>query len=156
MYPIFHRLTCASTHCVYLIFCDRCGKQYVGQSSLRLGTRIAQHVGNIRHSPDLSTLTAHFNGPCSPSDVRFFAIERAPAISTRLSKEEKWIRRLRTVAPHGLNDVAGTKVRKYNLVTRPSQCTDRLNSTIRRLCGELNVPFRCAYSTDRNLCRYFT
>ena len=155
-FPILHRLDCASTHCVYVLLCMRCGKRYVGQTSNRLGTRITQHLRSIRLSPNLSSLTAHFNSECSSADVRFFGLERALSSDTRLLKEARWIRLLRTVAPSGLNDNRGTVRKKFSLVTRRADCTDRLNSLIRRACRGLNIPFRCAYTTDKNLGRHLT
>ena len=156
VFPILHRLDCSSTHCVYVILCARCGTRYVGQTSNRLGTRITQHLRSIHGPPPRSTLAAHFNSACGANDVRFFAVERVFSASSRLLKESRWIRLLRTVAPFGLNENEGTREKKFNLITRHALCTDRLNDIIRRACKDHNVPFRRAYTKDRSLERYFT
>ena len=156
IFPILHRLTCASTHCVYVLYCQRCGARYVGQTSNRLGTRITQHLRSIQRSPSLSSLTSHFSSGCSSADVRFFGIERAPASDQRFLKEARWIRLLKTLSPLGLNDNTGSVRQKFSLVTRQACCTSQLNSVIRRACKDFNIPFRCAYSTDKNLGRQFS
>ena len=128
----------------------------MGQTSNRLRTRIGQHLLALQRSQQLSSLTAHFNSECTLQHVRFFGVERALSSSTRLLKEAKWIKTLRTKTPCGLNDVAGTTVRKFNLVTRPALCTDRLNSVVRKLCKDSDIPFRCAFAADGSLSRFFS
>ena len=151
-FPILHNLDCSSTHCVYVITCKRCFKQYVGQTSNPLGVRISQHLRDIRVSSSASPVAAHFsNGDCSSVDFSFFALERALSTSIRLCKEARWIRRLRSRFPNGMNNSDGSEVKKVNFVTRHGDCAERLNSVMRRFCRDAAVPLRCAYRADPNL-----
>lgn len=152
-FPIPFNLSCASTHCIYLIRCSRCNFSYVGQSSNPVRQRISEHLRDIRNSTTTTAVANHFRqDPCSLSSFTFFAFDRAFSTPSRLAKERKWIRTLRTSAPFGLNTEVGTIPDCLNLVTFPALCCERLNSVIRHSChSTLRVPIRLSFKTDSNL-----
>ena len=101
-----------SKNCVYLIWCDVCNIQYVGETKNTLLTRFAQHRYNIlrmkdTHLPVVQHFIAHgllalhatvLHGNSGWSTDRRRAVERF------------WIRRLGTVQPGGLNVRGGLRV----------------------------------------------
>ena len=97
-----------------LITCRSCGIQYVGQTKNKLLTRFQSHHFDIMHNND-TTVARHFN-KCPPQNPgKFNGLEISilsflrPPPSSRVSqelrdKEEKrWIHRLSSVVPRGLN-----------------------------------------------------
>uniref|UniRef100_A0A0F8AB68 GIY-YIG domain-containing protein n=1 Tax=Larimichthys crocea TaxID=215358 RepID=A0A0F8AB68_LARCR len=94
-----------SKNCVYLIYCDTCGLQYVGETKNTMLQRFTQHRYNIgrqreTHKPLVSHFVAH-----GWSSVRATVIQCDPGWSTaqRIRAERDWIRKLDTVHPKGLN-----------------------------------------------------
>lgn len=60
-FHIPYRFPPQTTNCVYLIFCTKCNKQYVGETSNTLNQRMWQHKYNILHHKELHTpLVKHF------------------------------------------------------------------------------------------------
>ena len=95
---------CVSTDIVYIIECKKCHKQYVGQTSNTLTTRLRQHLRDIRLRHDYKSIGQHFNmGDHSIDDVTVFGVDRAANLNTRLRLEEAWIHVINSYQPAGLN-----------------------------------------------------
>ncbi|MCP4491895.1 MAG: GIY-YIG nuclease family protein, partial [Gammaproteobacteria bacterium] len=102
-------LNCSTTNVVYLIECNKCDKQYVGETKQQLKVRFLQHYNAIRRG-DLGHMYEHFRSARhSENDMNIRIIDRiiAPSESvarkSRLEIEDFWIRTLNTAAPWGLN-----------------------------------------------------
>ena len=107
-------INCQSTNCIYLITCSHCGIQYVGQTKNKILTRFNSHHYDISHNSD-TTVARHFNKCPRHSPAKFEGLSiailsfiRAPpdtkAGQAERDKEEKrWIHRLSSVVPRGLN-----------------------------------------------------
>lgn len=151
-FPILYRLSCDSVGCVYALFCSRCHLFYIGQTGNPLRQRLSEHLRTLR-SPDSSTaLSFHFQGSCSISHLRAFAIERCLDQDKRLAREARWIERFNSVFPRGLNACSSNAAQPINLVTVRADCTARLNSAIRRACAAVvQEKIRYSYVTDKNL-----
>lgn len=149
--PITYRLSCNSRNIIYVIQCLNCPAFYVGHSCDFLRSRIGHHLRNI--SSGASTkVAAHFRGSCLPQHFSFYAIDRTLSERNLKRKEEVWIRRLQATKWPGLNSLKKTKAATLNLVTLKGQCTEQLNSVIRRACADAGLPpVRLCYKTDRNL-----
>ena len=100
---------CDSTFVVYVIQCTTCPTkpQYVGQTS-NFRKRMNNHKSCIRLGKDTdndcSLLYEHFKLPNhSPQTVLFSIIEHCPDTRTLLLSETKWIWKLKTCQPFGLN-----------------------------------------------------
>ena len=94
-----------SSNCVYVIFCSKCGIQYVGETSNSLSTRMVQHRYNIRNKRETNTpLVKHFLIHGLES-VRMAGLQRNSTWTTveRKKFERKWIYLLNTKEPFGLN-----------------------------------------------------
>jgi len=108
-HQITHTLTCTTTNIIYLITCNRCNKQYVGETGRSLAQRLTDHRSNIKnHKP--TPIALHFNSSHhNLHDLKAIAIakiadnDRATAIRKR--HEQNWQHRLGTKDPWGLNEL---------------------------------------------------
>ena len=107
-------INCQTMNCIYLITCQSCGIQYVGQTKNKLLTRFNSHYYDISHNND-TTVARHFNTcpqsqPAKLEGLHISVLSFIPAPpdtkagQTERDKEEKrWIHRLSSVVPRGLN-----------------------------------------------------
>lgn len=103
------RCSCKTSNLIYLISCDKCHMQYVGQTGRALADRINDHLSNIRLKKS-TPIALHFNLPNhSVSDFTITAIEKLPdtknALNLRLTKEITWQNLLQTAFPLGINNL---------------------------------------------------
>jgi hypothetical protein len=110
LYPIKIKSTCVTRNVIYLITCDLCKKQYVGETKRAFRTRIQEHFRDIHKSRDYP-VARHFHlpGHCS-NNLTYAIIEVRPddpddsnSTIARRSKEHYWIHQLRTMDPVGIN-----------------------------------------------------
>ena len=104
-FTINHPLNCQSTNVVYVITCKKCGTQYVGETKRALKTRLLEHCGDTKHNRD-RPVARHFNKPNHTcDDIMIMAIDRPSSTNYfhRLALESKWIDKLQTSAPLGMN-----------------------------------------------------
>ncbi|XP_069615772.1 uncharacterized protein [Ranitomeya imitator] len=110
---------CRSRNLVYAIFCG-CPKIYVGQTSQELRRRMQQHLSNIatasrdlRRDNTLSSVAAHFleKHQGRPAGFKVMGLEtvstniRGGNITNALLRcESKWIYKLQSCTPSGLNE----------------------------------------------------
>ena len=105
-------VTCKSGNLIYCLTCNICKYQYVGQTKRRLIDRLQEHRRYVKNR-NLDTATGrHFTLPGHTQEPDFKVhildfIYRHPCspASKRLRNliENKWIHRLRTVIPDGIN-----------------------------------------------------
>jgi hypothetical protein len=109
---------CHSVNLIYLITCDNCKLQYVGQTVQHLNLRMNQHRGGTLGSTGCRVLTEHIKSyPCngygfsvqiiqtlSGTGRNRYDLEDQVITQKRVSIEEEWMIKLRTVYPYGLND----------------------------------------------------
>jgi hypothetical protein len=119
-------INCHSSNVVYLITCNNCAMQYVGETACVLSERIFHHKSAIHDLPKGITngckkLPAHFTtGLCSGSNYTVRILEKLegngrtgphkkdpidPTLTRiRRAREKHWMLKLRKVFPFGLND----------------------------------------------------
>ncbi|XP_078579213.1 uncharacterized protein LOC144863692 [Branchiostoma floridae x Branchiostoma japonicum] len=98
-------MTCRSTYIIYLISCNKCGLQYVGESKEELRTKFNSHIASITQNKT-SALAKHFNSAGhSVKNVRVRPIVQIESRDDQLRKDEEafWIETLQTEAPDGMN-----------------------------------------------------
>ena len=103
-YRILGNFSCKTNNCIYLISCDVCHKQYIGETT-DLRKRINNHRSSIRTKKDLPVAT-HFNGNNHRwEDMSIMVIDHDPRWSDteRKQKEKFWMHRLKSFEPHGIN-----------------------------------------------------
>ena len=105
-------VSCRCTNIIYALNCLRCGKIYVGQTKRRLMDRLMEHFRNIRQQCQTHIVGRHYNSNTHQGveDVEVFVLEfisahpeSANATHLRDTMERKWIYRLRSLVPTGLN-----------------------------------------------------
>ena len=107
-------VNCQSENLIYLITCTTCEIQYVGQTKNRILTRFQGHYQDIKNNND-TTVARHLNkcidtNTGQPSDFRISVlsfIHQKPQSHasqlTRDTEEKRWMHRLGTILPQGLN-----------------------------------------------------
>ena len=106
-YRILGNFTCKTNNCVYLINCDVCQKQYVGETT-DLRKRVNNHRSSIRTKKDLP-VAIHFNSSNHRwEDMTILVIDNDPTWSDaeRKKKEKFWMHRLKSFEPQGINKSA--------------------------------------------------
>ena len=104
-------ITCGSDHVTYVIECP-CNLQYVGRTTRQLKIRINEHLKNIKNSFPNHSVSKHFasHHASDPSPCTFYGIDkidrnwRGTHMLRSVSQNEmKWVHKLRTMQPSGLN-----------------------------------------------------
>ena len=125
-YPVKGRISCKTTNVIYLITCEVCGDQYVGQTRRELNTRFKEHRNALLDTLKLekdrtyvpTAISIHFE-ECHPLQIldrdappiTVVGIELVPDqgsetenIQKLLEREHFWIDTLVTFKPQGMND----------------------------------------------------
>ncbi|CAJ0966979.1 unnamed protein product [Ranitomeya imitator] len=117
-YVITHTITCTTKAVVYHATCP-CGLIYVGMTTRELRRRVHEHILDIEKaateedSYNLKPIPRHFKSlhKCDPTGLMVKGIDRI-FIGPRggnwkrllAQRESKWIHKLNTITPYGLND----------------------------------------------------
>ena len=106
------KVCCKSSNLVYVITCKTCSKQYVGQTGRTIMERFQGHFGAIKREEKNTLINDHFNR-MDHHGVQDFEIHVLDFIKVeaksdegkalRLKSESRWINRLRSAFPDGLN-----------------------------------------------------
>jgi len=120
-------VNCASTNLIYLLTCDNCRLQYVGETVCTVRQRFCGHRTGFTNPTKYGCckyLSQHFSsGHCNGSTYKVQILEKLdgdgrtivngrdvpdPTVTKiRKKKETQWMLKLRTVYPYGLNDRVG-------------------------------------------------
>ena len=109
-FKIQTNISCNSNNLIYLIECDNCGLQYIGQTKRSLRHRFHNHRFDILNNRKTSVAN-HFNQlRCEMSDCSITPIFKCPTLESeelttkkRLEIEQYFISLLKTYQPFGLN-----------------------------------------------------
>ena len=106
------QVSCRSNNIVYCLCCTKCGKHYVGQTKRPLVERLREHVRNINQNTDIHIVGRHYN-ESDHNGVKSLEVQvlnfckghpdSKTSLKMRLELESKWIKRLRSDVPTGLN-----------------------------------------------------
>ena len=105
-------VSCISNNLVYALYCKVCTKIYVGQTKRSLRERIGEHFTSIRKKKKHLVVGRHYNsaGHTGIENVMIYILDfvKTPpsAINSQKKRETlelKWIFRLRSTVPLGLN-----------------------------------------------------
>jgi hypothetical protein len=101
-------INCKTGNVIYLISCNLCNQQYVGETSRPLADRVNTHLSCIRTNKE-TPVGLHFNmADHSLSNFSITGIERMDNSSdanTRKIKETTWQNLLQTAYPLGINNL---------------------------------------------------
>lgn len=99
---------CSSTCLIYLITCNKCKIQYVGETSTTLKQRMSKHRNSFKNDKYNTYISNHFQAnDHNPEDFTIEILDNHEENSNtqiRLSKELYWIKTLISAYPFGLND----------------------------------------------------
>jgi hypothetical protein len=113
-FRIKESITCETSNVIYLITCKQCNKQYVGETSRRLGDRLVDHLSAIRLRRP-TPIGLHFNLPHhNMAHVLITGIERfglREDVQARKTKEVTWQNLLQTAYPLGINNLRASHIR---------------------------------------------
>ena len=106
--------TCKSKGVVYAARCKKHLKLYVGQTGERLSDRFSKHRYDIKNRPDNTELAAHFHENHSIDDDLDVIILQSNLLNQneRIHHEDRWICRLQTLQPNGINADGGNYVKE--------------------------------------------
>lgn len=102
--------TCETTNLVYLLTCQVCQKQYVGETKRSFRVRMKEHLADIAHERETPVARHFMTGSNCTSTPQMELIEvlksdpnKDQSTRDRRHRELHWIQQLRTLAPLGLN-----------------------------------------------------
>ena len=111
----FPILTCSTCNTIYLLTCQSCFLQYVGQTIVSISKRTSEHKSDFKVKNTI--IAQHFrSGPCKGAKFSMQVIEkwdgngREPGgkmceiEQSKRIKETEWMLKLRTIYPYGLNE----------------------------------------------------
>ena len=108
--PIKFNLTCETKSLIYMIQCNRCNLQYIGETKRRLKDRFNEHVRTIDKPNNKSkptTAAEHFlsSSNHTANDMILIPIEKifSNRDSIRKARDAFLIQKGRTIDPDGLN-----------------------------------------------------
>ena len=143
-------IDCHTSNVIYLITCNKCCLQYVGETAQKLNERFNCHRSGFKH-PDkygfCHILSDHFNkGVCKDASYSVQILEKLegngrternaldPSVtSIRKDREMFWIYQLRTLYPYGLNDRIGNEYKNDNTHRLVGKRFPPLNRTCPRI-----------------------
>ena len=110
-------ITCHSQNIIYLLTCQGCGIQYVGE------TIYPFHKRNNQHRTEMNKhFEEHLETSCKSYSYAYQVIEKLPGTGymedgsidekmskVRKTKEDEWIRKMRVIFPYGLCEKARNK-----------------------------------------------
>lgn len=105
VFPILQKINLDTRNCVYIITCNKCGSQYIGETGNSIRIRLAQHRYNIKNQKEMHTkLVPHFlEHGLQSLEVSGLEHNINWTAAQRQQTERYWIRQLDTRYPTGLN-----------------------------------------------------
>jgi hypothetical protein len=113
-------LSCHSRNIVYLLTCKRCGTQYTGETAEECHIRMNGHRTS---KVGCEHVISHYTKVCSSNSFSIQIIEKLPGTGydqfnvlceqqtrKRRDAEDDWMKKLRTIYPYGLNELAKSKL----------------------------------------------
>ena len=120
--PTHEIITCKSQNLVYLLTCENCNIQYVGETTSALHMRMNVHRTS---KSGCEHFIEHFSNVCTNKSFSIQVIEKlsgngydeigdvsSEMTDKRLEREDFWMKKLRTIYPYGLNEKAKKKKSK--------------------------------------------
>ncbi|XP_060067078.1 uncharacterized protein LOC132547325 [Ylistrum balloti] len=98
-------INCNSISVVYMIQCQICGIQYIGQTGNSIRERFHGHFADIRNANKHKPVSRHFTSMGHDAgSMKITGLKiTSQNVNTRLRTEEAFITHLNTAEPHGLN-----------------------------------------------------
>ena len=89
-WKITKKLTCDTFNCIYLVSCDKCGKNYIGETGRIMKHRLAEHRGYVNNQVLSVSTGEHFNLPGhSLANIKVTIIEQVKKNDIMYRKERE-------------------------------------------------------------------
>jgi hypothetical protein len=164
---IVDRLDCQSKNIIYIMHCDSCKIQYIGETGYTMAARFRSHRHDISKQND-TPVPFHFNDVCAPHHMIAVPIVQCPELDTpeettqnRREIEANLIKRFKTYIPYGLNKaVKGVKdVPAIPFIAPYSTLARNAATIVQKTYSKLQLEFTehfpgrfvAAYSKNKNL-----
>ena len=96
--------TCRTKYVIYAARCKKCDLLYIGHSSNELRERFGKHRYDINKRPSNTELSEHFGKNHTEKDMEVMILQSGIwNDQEREFHEDKWICRLQTAIPSGIN-----------------------------------------------------
>ena len=108
---------CKETEIIYAAQCSKHKELYIGHAGEQLSENFSKHRYDIKNRPDNSELAKHYQEIHNlKNDLNKIILQNnIKTAAARRYHEDKWICKLRTLAPHGLNTETGEYAKEmYN------------------------------------------
>ena len=102
-YLITGNFNCKSSEIVYVMTCNICNIQYVGETSNTMNCRCRGHESSIRTEKDHPVAIQHRSYNHTIDDYSITIVDKEKNKNRRLRLEESWMTLLNTLTPRGLN-----------------------------------------------------
>ena len=103
--PIQDPLSLNTPNIIYIITCTFCQKHYIGKTKHPLHLRLKQHLYQIQRTDSHTTLYTHFRShPITHLNISGLECGVRWTSGQRKLMEHRWIEKLNTVIPNGLNE----------------------------------------------------
>ena len=100
---IYHKVNSKSSFIIYLLECYICNIQYVGKSETSFNIRLNNHRKNVKNPSTI--LACKYGKFITIEQLRNIRTTSTETLKERLKQRENfWIMKLKTLAPHGLNE----------------------------------------------------
>ena len=153
-------MTCSTSNVIYIILCQLCNLIYVGETSKTVKMRISQHLSAIKLKYS-TVVSEHFNLPNhSITDLKFFTLINNSNWSEekRRLTESKWIKKLNSIKPSGLN--TDSKCKSIQYITLPFKGKQSVPSSVSNLLNDnlktsfnTGTPLRVLFSHKHKIAR---
>ena len=102
-YPIRGNFNCKSNDIIYVMSCNICNIQYVGETSNSMNCRCRSHESSIRTNKDHPVAVHYRSYNHTIDDYSITIVDQEKGKNRRLRLEESWMALLNTLTPRGLN-----------------------------------------------------
>ena len=158
--PITNHIDCNSKNVMYMIQCNDCSKQYVGETKRRLKDRFNEHRRSVDNPSTISkptTVSEHFlTNDHSANDITLIA--KSSRDSVGKAREAYLIERGKTLEPLGMNTVFISSI-CYHLFILFLHFKFLSNHYINGFCFQRSLfshfTFTCYYSIKLHAILYF-
>jgi len=125
---------CKTRNIIYAAKCKKHKIIYTGHTSEQLNTRFSKHKYDIKNRPDNSELAEHFNKNHDINkDLEIYILETdIPNHQRRILLEDRWMCKLQTLQPTGMNKDGGSYLKEM-YPSWTSSLTSNCDVTSKRL-----------------------
>ena len=87
---IYIEVNCQTKNVIYIIGCQKCNEQYIGETSRTLQERFSEHLGYVKNKQLNKATGEHFNSKGhNQSDMKICILEKVHSNSDQVRKQRE-------------------------------------------------------------------